>query len=846
MDSSDTFKRVPAELTEKKQWVGWNLEDNRKLPKNCRSGGNASSTNSEHWTSFQHAQETATRRQWSGVGFVFTPDDPFCGIDLDDCRDPESGIIAPWAQEIIDDCQSYAEISPSGTGVKIFAKGRLSSPGRKFPVHSGGAIEIYDRGRYFTVTGWVVHEGGISDCQPVIDSLIEQYSPKHNLSVIHASHENSRNDKSERIRKYLDKCDPAISGNGGHNTAIRVACSVVQGFDITPDEAYPLLADWNQGCDPPWTEKELRHKLEDANKKSDPRGRGYLLRDNRDAANGDDMDATGSHEQPRNDTARKTRRRVEIAPYKSFPTQYLPDPVRSFVVDGAKAIRCDAAYIALPLLTAMGAVIGNTRRLHLKRSWNVPPILWTAFVGESGTSKTPAFKVALKPIHDRQEKAMQEYKAQKAQHSLAARVFDKEFAAWHRNKNAKPEEQPIPPEIPKPKRFICSDTTMEALCPVLENNPRGVLLARDELAGFFGGFDKYSGKGKVGSDESHWLAMHNCGALVVDRKTGVPPTIYIPQAAVSICGGIQPGILRRALGTEQRESGLAARFLFAFPPRIPKVWTEDDIDESLQAAIVRLFDRLFELEALRDEKNESIPDENNDFPADGNIEFLPDLNNESRPNENSKSRPGMVYLTDEAKEEWVNFYNSHNEEQNEVDSELAAAYSKIEEYAARLALIVHFIRWAAKDCTIEAEDQLDVLSMRAGIGLAKWFRKEADRVYSLFAENEDDREHRRLADWIAGKGGVVTARDVQTGCRWLRGEGLAEEALEGLVQANWGVWEFSPPGKSGGRPTRRFRLNPPMAVSETPTIPEENEGFANADSVDRLKTHSDEDEGGEV
>jgi len=79
---------------------------------------------------------------------VFSADDPYIGIDLDGCRDPVSGTIAPWAWEIINKLNTYAEVSVSGTGVHLLAKGELPPGGRK-----KGGIEIYKLGRYFTTTG---------------------------------------------------------------------------------------------------------------------------------------------------------------------------------------------------------------------------------------------------------------------------------------------------------------------------------------------------------------------------------------------------------------------------------------------------------------------------------------------------------------------------------------------------------------------------------------------------------------------------------------------------------------------------------------------------------------------
>jgi primase-polymerase (primpol)-like protein len=85
-------------------------------------------------------------------GFMFHQDDPFCGIDLDDCRNPETGDVAPWAIKIIKHFNSYTELSQSGTGFHIIIKGQK-------PAGSGcrsGGIECYDRSRYFICTGEVI------------------------------------------------------------------------------------------------------------------------------------------------------------------------------------------------------------------------------------------------------------------------------------------------------------------------------------------------------------------------------------------------------------------------------------------------------------------------------------------------------------------------------------------------------------------------------------------------------------------------------------------------------------------------------------------------------------------
>jgi hypothetical protein len=458
--------------------------------------------------------------------------------------------------------------------------------------------------------------------------------------------------------------------------------------------------------------------------------------------------------------------------YRPFPVDALPEPLRSFVAVGAGALGCDPVYLALPVLVVAAAAIGNSRRLKLKRSWLVPPVLWGAIVGESGTLKSPALNLVLKPVFRLQAKAFDDYKAKLKEYWTEYARWRKAVKEWE--KAGAEGEMPQEPEPPKCWRAITSDITVEALAVLLMENPRGLLLARDELSGWVGSFNRYS-KNQKNADEAHWLAMYNAAPLVVDRKTSIPKTIFVPQAAVSILGGIQPKILRRSLQPEHRESGLAARLLFAFPPPPPKRWREDELDPELEEKFESVLKYLYGLEADRDE--------------DG------------------QDRPKLVHLTPEAKTAWIRFYEAHAVELAKQEGDLAAAYAKLEEIPARLALVFHLVRWA--NGNVLDPWHVDAVSMDSAIEVAEWFRNEADRIYKLFEETPDEERLRKLADWIAARGGSVTVRELQMGIKSLRSRGAAEAALNELAEAGFGTWETHQPGR--GRPTRRFRLQRPAS-----------------------------------
>lgn len=144
-------RSIPGELRQALRWVVWKYERRghtwTKPPRNARTGGYAKVTNRATWSSFSDALTAYQRGGYDGIGFMLDGDG-MSGIDLDHCRDPHTGAIAPWAQRIITEADSYTEVSPSGTGIRIFTRGKLPPGG-----HKAGGIELYDDARYLTVTG---------------------------------------------------------------------------------------------------------------------------------------------------------------------------------------------------------------------------------------------------------------------------------------------------------------------------------------------------------------------------------------------------------------------------------------------------------------------------------------------------------------------------------------------------------------------------------------------------------------------------------------------------------------------------------------------------------------------
>jgi hypothetical protein len=150
--------QLPKSLVELDKWILWRAEIVQgratKVPYSV-TGHRASTTNPGHWASFEEAHRTWRRavNQYTGLGFVFAKEDRFVGIDLDDCLQADT--VKPWAQGLVERfSDTYMETSPSGRGIKVWARGVL--PANLPGVNVGdGQIEMYDHARYFTVTSCV-------------------------------------------------------------------------------------------------------------------------------------------------------------------------------------------------------------------------------------------------------------------------------------------------------------------------------------------------------------------------------------------------------------------------------------------------------------------------------------------------------------------------------------------------------------------------------------------------------------------------------------------------------------------------------------------------------------------
>ena len=303
---------------------------------------------------------------------------------------------------------------------------------------------------------------------------------------------------------------------------------------------------------------------------------------------------------------------------------------------------------------------GRRGSIQVTDDWAEPSILWTALIGEPRTRKSPAFTLATAPLADAQRDQFRE-------HADALRRHKE--AVDHGERGGEP---------PTCRRCLLGDATLDSVAPVLQANPRGVLLASEELDSWFQSFTRFTG-GKA-TDRPRWLTLYGGRMLVVDRKSG--GTIAVGRAAASLAGTIQPGVYSAAMSDVNKASGLASRILLAMPPRKPRRWSDATV-----GADTRDRYRGCVLGLLR-------------------LDFGPD------------EEPVPLPLNPEALSYYRVFYNAFGERiDSTLDGDTRAVLGKLEGAALRLAL-VHELASATDPAAVTT---VGLGAVQAGVMMAEWF-----------------------------------------------------------------------------------------------------------------------------
>ncbi|MBT3989753.1 MAG: DUF3987 domain-containing protein, partial [Rhodospirillaceae bacterium] len=272
----------------------------------------------------------------------------------------------------------------------------------------------------------------------------------------------------------------------------------------------------------------------------------------------------------------------------------IPEPLQSWLIDAAERIQIPLEFVAIPAIVSLSSLIGRNVGIKPKRKddWLVVPNLWGAIVGRPGHQKSPAISEALKPLQRLATKAQEDYKLVAAANEASAQMasFHKKALEDRGKAAAKKGDAQTLKEIEAAltqlnleqnegieteKRYAVSDSTTEKLGELLNENPSGLLLHRDELCGWLRSLDK---QGREGDREFYLEAWNGTGSYTYDRIGR--GTKHIDALTLSVIGSIQPGKLssyiNSALNGGTGDDGLLQRIQMLVWPETSTIWKNID------------------------------------------------------------------------------------------------------------------------------------------------------------------------------------------------------------------------------------------------------------------------------
>ncbi|APZ44704.1 hypothetical protein BW247_12720 [Acidihalobacter ferrooxydans] len=475
-----------------------------------------------------------------------------------------------------------------------------------------------------------------------------------------------------------------------------------------------------------------------------------------------------------------------MPPVEKFDLALLPESLREACGDAAHRMQCPPDFVAVGYMVAASSAVGRIVGIKPKRrdDWLVAPNLWGCVVGRPSALKTPALSEALRPLKALEAKAREQFAKERRQFETALQLHElkmssdrkKAAAAIAKGNTAEAENillgSGTEPEAPTCRRFIVNDTTVEKLGELLAENPRGLLMFRDELAGWFSSLDREYAT----TDRAFYLeAFNGSGSFVYDRIGR--GTVHIEAATVSLLGGTQPGrlsaYLRGAIKGGAGDDGLAQRLqLLVWPD--PVKW--EHIDEwpnaDAKREVVRVFEHLVDLN----------PEEAGATKVE--YDAIPTLR-----------------FDDGGQEAFDGWYNAHMKRLRDEDLPpyLESHLAKYASLMPSLALIDHLSSFRTGPVTEES-------AIRAA-AWCEYLESHAVRAYSPMVTGAVTAAERLLKKIKAGElGSAFTARDVYRKC-WSMLTDIEDvrEAIDLLVDYGWLVAQSIP---TRGRSATIFEVSP--------------------------------------
>lgn len=478
-----------------------------------------------------------------------------------------------------------------------------------------------------------------------------------------------------------------------------------------------------------------------------------------------------------------------LKPVPELSSDVLPATLRDWLADIADRMQIPLDFPAATAVVALASVVGSQLRIRPKRrdDWQVTPNLWGAIVGRPSAMKSPVIGEVLKPLRRLETKARKVFAEALGEYESNLEKADiKRIAKRETMKKAAKRGDDLSnwaierEDITKPteRRYLVNDTTVEKYGMLLQENPHGLLIFRDELTGWLRSLDDE----QRASDKAFYLeAWNGSGRFTYDRIGR--GTLHIDDTTTSIFGGIQPSPLAlylRAALAFGGDDGLVQRVQVMVYPDEPKTWRNVDRwpDTDAKNKAFDLFQRLSDLDTE---------------PFSRDDRELPYLN-----------------FADDAQEffnEWLTNLMITLRSDQMAHPILESHFAKYRKLMPALSLLFYLC---------EAKDGSSFVSLSAtqkAADFCAYLWKHAERIYGLVLGN----------DVIAGRALAkrltpdlpdgFTARDIQIkGWSSLSTNDEVKRAIETLLLYGW-VQSEEIRNPSGGRPTTIYRINPKIGAA---------------------------------
>lgn len=365
----------------------------------------------------------------------------------------------------------------------------------------------------------------------------------------------------------------------------------------------------------------------------------------------------------------------------SFPLEVFPDTIRNIVEAFEEYENFNVDFTAASLLTVFAAAMGNTWSVRFMTGWIDRPIIYMVLVGSPSCGKTPPLQQAVAPLL----KIDSEYDRIYCKEMETYRRWER-LSAKQREKNSLPEEMAVPIR----KCHVVVDSTVEALIGALRDNPRGVLIYKDEIDSLLSNFNRYNG-----SDEGYFLSLFSGTPFKYSRKSN-NEHIFLANPYCSIIGTTQPGRLGEQFGGKRMMNGFSSRFLKVYPEidEMPS-WNDTAMPDGVLEEWERIIRRVITVTPSTDQEGKATSIELM-FSQDAKLRII----------------------------QWKDAVN--NKAYAETDSDAVRALcGKLETYLVRFCLVIQIMHGI---CGESGMDEIEPRTAELAIKLTEYFRNMESRI----------------------------------------------------------------------------------------------------------------------